>query len=117
MLQCANIHCEVIGQRLTLDVKPTYTIQNVKEEVQKQNGVPPYMQHLIYSGKVLTDHRTLESYNIQEELTLHLVLRRGEPNKASTVPTESVFPNKASADKSIQARKTKAEQGDFDDDI
>jgi hypothetical protein len=104
-------------QRLTVDVEPTYTIRNVKEKVQQQNGTSPHMQRLIYSGKELIDSKTLEYYNIREESTLHLILRLGEPKGASTVPTESVFPNRASADESIRAWKTKAEQGDFDDDI
>src|SRR5580704_8650689 len=117
MLQWANIHCEVAGERLTVDVEPTYTIRNIKEEVQQQIGIPPYRQRLIYSGKQLEDDRTVERYNLGNGSTLHLVLRLTERNGASTVPTESVFPDKTSADESIQAWKTKAKQGDFDDDI
>jgi len=41
MLQWAIIHCEVIGERLTVDVESTYTIHNIKEKVQQQIGTPP----------------------------------------------------------------------------
>ena len=51
------------------------TISDLQLMIQSISGIPPDAQRIIFAVEQLGDERTVGDYNIQNESTLHLVLR------------------------------------------
>merc|ERR1719350_2373007 len=63
------------GKNITLEVEPSDYIEDVKDKIQDQTGIPTHEQRLIYAGQQLEDVLTLSDYNIQKESNINLCLR------------------------------------------
>lgn len=67
------------GKRTRISAEGSDTILEIKHKIQDQEGIPPDEMRLIFSGQNLDDRMTLASYHIQNDSTLHMVLRlRGQ---------------------------------------
>ncbi|KAI8054129.1 Appbp1-Uba3-Nedd8, an E1-ubiquitin-like protein complex with Atp [Syncephalis plumigaleata] len=62
------------GKEIEIDVETTDPIIRVKERIEEKEGIPPVQQRLIYSGKQMSDEKTLDDYKIVGGSVLHLVL-------------------------------------------
>jgi Ubiquitin family len=114
----------VIGYSAVLEVESSDTVDSIKRRLEDKWGIPVDQQRLIYGGKQVEDWRTLSDYNVYAEATLDLVLRlrpsRDQtPNnpKLHQTPEETTFPMSDFNDATILAWKTKAQIGDFDEDL
>ena len=52
-----------------------YSIEHLKSQIMRRNGVPPDQQRFVFGANQLEDSKTLQDYGIKHNDTIHLVLR------------------------------------------
>ena len=60
------------GKTITIQVKPSETISNIKAIIQDKENIPPDKQHLTFENNLLDDNSTLSDYNLPKKATLQL---------------------------------------------
>ncbi|KAG8532094.1 uncharacterized protein KY384_003731 [Bacidia gigantensis] len=78
-------------QKFNIEVEPSETIAQVKEKIQGEKGWESNTQKLIYSGKILQDVNTVESYSIEEKG--FIVCMTSKPKAAPSAPSTSAAPS------------------------
>ncbi|KEZ45412.1 hypothetical protein SAPIO_CDS1707 [Scedosporium apiospermum] len=77
--------------KFTLDIEPTDLISAVKQKISEEKGWEPKQQKLIYSGKILKDEETVESYKIEEKgFVVCMVNKPKEPKPAPAASSSAV---------------------------
>lgn len=113
-----NDHFAVTGRTLEFEVEPFSTLGQLKERIQDSTGIPIDQQRLLYAEKQLEGDRTFSDYYIQNEATVHLVLRLQETTTPfQSIPSETLFLTADDASRKLEAWKKVADEDDFDDDL
>jgi UV excision repair protein RAD23 len=73
-------------QRFTIEAEPTETIGSVKAKIASEKGWEPSTQKLIYSGKILQDDNTIESYKIEEKGFIVCMTSKPKPAPKPAAP-------------------------------
>lgn len=92
-----NIHIKSGQDKWEVNVAPESTVLQFKEAINKANGIPVANQRLIYSGKILKDDQTVESYHIQDGHGVHLVKSQPKPQTGSAAGANNATATGAAA--------------------
>ncbi len=63
------------GKTISVDVEPDESVESLKSKIQEKEGIPPDQQRIIFGGKQLDSMKSLSDYEIDDDSTVHLVLR------------------------------------------
>lgn len=95
-----TIHVKCGQDNWEVTIEPTDTIEQLKKTIKEISEIPEDSQRLIYSGKILKDPETVESYKIQDGHSIHLVksgIRKSnntsQENSNSGTPAASAVPS------------------------
>jgi len=78
-------------QKFVIEAEPSETIGEVKAKISQEKGWDPSQQKLIYSGKILQDGSTVESYKIEEKGFIVCMVQKPRvvPGSSSTTVSSS----------------------------
>lgn len=86
MSENLTINIKFSGEKkYTVSIAQSNTVEDLKKEVESVADVPVDRQRLIYSGKVLKDAETIESYKIKLGDSVHMV----KSNASKAAPTNA----------------------------
>ncbi|KAJ9475084.1 UV excision repair protein RAD23 [Pseudozyma hubeiensis] len=96
------------GGNFHLDAELTDTIGTIKSKIQKEQGHAPELQKIIFSGKILTDDKTVADCNIKEKDFLVVMVSKPKAPKpaaaaAPATPAASSSAATTAADKPAEA--------------
>jgi len=75
-----TIHIKTPKEKKTLQTTPNVNVKEFKEKISKEfNDTPIEQLCLIFAGKIIKDHETLDVHNIKDGMTIHLVIKSGPP--------------------------------------
>jgi len=83
--------------KFVIEAEPSETIGELKSKIQAEKGWEVPQQKLIYSGKILQDANTVESYSIEEKGFIVCMVSKPKPSAASSSKAAPSTPAPAAA--------------------
>ena len=80
-LQLSTLRIRSVKCYVEVEIWLHESVHKLKVKIEEVEGTQPYLQVLTFAGQELEDGRTLSDYNIQNESTIHLSVRRGALTK------------------------------------
>merc|ERR1719188_409522 len=72
-----TIHIKTPKEKKSIEVDGNADIKTVKEAISEKFGNAPLESLcLIFAGKIIKDHDTLQTHNIKDGMTVHLVIKQ-----------------------------------------
>ncbi|KKK16838.1 hypothetical protein P175DRAFT_0506281 [Aspergillus ochraceoroseus IBT 24754] len=75
-------------QKFVIDAEPSETVGQVKEKISTEKGWDVPQLKLIYSGKILQDDKTIESYSIEEKGFIVCMVSKPKTQPTSATPSQ-----------------------------
>lgn len=76
-------------QKFVIDAEPSETVGDVKQKISREKGWEIPQLKLIYSGKILQDDKTIESYNIEEKGFIVCMVSKPKPAPSAAAPSQA----------------------------
>jgi len=95
------------GGNFHLDAELTDTIGNIKSKIQQEQGHAPELQKIIFSGKILTDDKTVADCNIKEKDFLVVMVSKPKAPKPSAAAAAPATPAAAASSSSAADKPAK----------
>lgn len=105
-----------VDKKYEFTIPLTITVIELKDKIAAESDIPADRQRLIYSGRVLKDPDTLETYKIKTGHTIHLVKSAGAkqstPSASSASTSNSPAPSSTNQTQSVPSNIASG-QGSF----
>ncbi|XP_059478938.1 ubiquilin-1 isoform X1 [Neocloeon triangulifer] len=79
-----TLNVKTTKEKHTVEVEETASVKDFKEELAKKFNAPPEQLCLIFAGKIMKDHDTMQTHNLKDGLTIHLVVKSPPTNQSSS---------------------------------
>ena len=98
------------GRTIALVVDSSYTVEDVKADIECKEGIPVCQQRLFFKGKQLLNEKPISYYNISNSTTLQLLIRGRETIQIFVqTPADTTMPLEVAANGFVEYVKSRIE--------
>ncbi|XP_065349017.1 ubiquilin-1 isoform X1 [Cloeon dipterum] len=79
-----SLNVKTTKEKHTVEVEETSSVKDFKDELARKFNAPPEQLCLIFAGKIMKDHETMQTHNLKDGLTIHLVIKSPPTNQSAS---------------------------------